>query len=106
MLKFFAPPSARSCIDTIRDAAIDVCGGFRVDVDLEGAVEHDKVLLSLTKADGTHPTIDESDKLIKDAKVRAKVAATEPIRMLCPQALPVKFVSVCAMAPTPRFCYP
>ena len=59
-----------SFIDDIKEAAITVCGGFKVDVALEGATEHDKVLLQLTKAaDGTLPSPDEVAKLLADAKI-------------------------------------
>ena len=70
----------RSMIDGIKDAAIIVCGGFTVDVTLEGATEHDKVLLQLTKADGTLPSADEVAKLIADAKVAKADAAISKAR--------------------------
>ncbi|GAX73948.1 hypothetical protein CEUSTIGMA_g1398.t1 [Chlamydomonas eustigma] len=54
-------------IETIKDAAIIVCGGFKVDIELEGATEHDSVLLQLTKADGTLPAADDVKKLMTTA---------------------------------------
>jgi hypothetical protein len=68
------------CIEDIREAAVIVCGGFKVDVDLEGALEHDKVILQLTKADGTLPTVDDAKKLAADEKVKKADAALAKAR--------------------------
>lgn len=52
-----------ACIDEIKEAAVIVCGGFKVEVETEGSADHDKVIVTLVKADGTYPTAEEAAKL-------------------------------------------
>lgn len=58
-----------SYIDDIKEAAVMVCGGYKLHVEVDGAVDHDKLIVSMTKADGTYPTAEQVAALLADAKV-------------------------------------
>jgi len=58
------------CINDIKDAAALVLKAFKVDVNLQGAINHDIVVLGLVKAaDGAHPPAAEVEKLVADANI-------------------------------------
>lgn len=56
-------------IDDVRDATAIVLGAYRVDLAFSNVKDHDRVLLSITKADGTFFKGAEVQDLLKDIKV-------------------------------------
>jgi hypothetical protein len=79
-------------IETIKDAAVIIYGGFKVDIELEGATEHDSVLLQLTKADGSLPAAADVKKF--DTKAMKADAALAKARKALYKELESSYVSL------------
>uniref|UniRef100_A0A7S0X0N4 Uncharacterized protein n=1 Tax=Chlamydomonas leiostraca TaxID=1034604 RepID=A0A7S0X0N4_9CHLO len=58
-------------VDDVRDATAIVVGAYRVDLAFSNVKDHDRLLLSLAKADGTPFTPEEIKAKAKDKKVSA-----------------------------------
>lgn len=54
-----ASQTTRRCINDVKEAVALVLGAYQLQVDMKDAKDHDRALLSFTKADGTFPTPDE-----------------------------------------------